>query len=132
MCSSYHNSREKFILLVTEEKKHFSLLFWEGASQFHFMMPKNISCMWQKNVIVACGNIFTRILKVSRKDCLGYGGRIMNVTYCHLFSTRLICFKCRYIWDHFMGNRWGNSGNSVRLNFCGLENHCRWWLQPWN
>ena len=33
---------------------------------------------------------------------------------------------------HFMGNRWGNSGNSVRLNFWGLQNHCRWWLQPWN
>ena len=31
------------------------------------------------------------------------------------------------IWSHhFMGNRWGNSGNSVRLNFGGLQNHCRW------
>ena len=27
---------------------------------------------------------------------------------------------------HFMGNRWGNSGNSVRLYFRGLQNHCRW------
>ena len=37
------------------------------------------------------------------------------------------------IWSHhFMGNRWGNSGNSVRLYFLGLRNHCRWWLQPWN
>ena len=24
---------------------------------------------------------------------------------------------------HFMGNRWGNS---VRLYFLGLQNHCRW------
>ena len=23
-------------------------------------------------------------------------------------------------------------GNSVRLYFLGLQNHCRWWLQPWN
>ena len=31
------------------------------------------------------------------------------------------------IWSrHFMGNRWGNSGNSVRLCFGGLQNHCRW------
>ena len=22
--------------------------------------------------------------------------------------------------------RWGNSGNSVRLHFSGLQNHCRW------
>ena len=27
---------------------------------------------------------------------------------------------------HFMGNRWGNSGNSVRFYFVGLQNHCRW------
>ena len=27
---------------------------------------------------------------------------------------------------HFMGNRRGNSGNSVRLYFWGLQNHCRW------
>ena len=27
---------------------------------------------------------------------------------------------------HFMGNRWGNSGNSVRLYIWGLQNHCRW------
>ena len=26
---------------------------------------------------------------------------------------------------HFMGNRWENSGNSVRLYFWGLQNHCR-------
>ena len=31
------------------------------------------------------------------------------------------------IWSHhFMGNRWGNSGNSVRLHFGGRQSHCRW------
>ena len=25
-----------------------------------------------------------------------------------------------------VGLRWGNSGNSVRLYFWGLQNHCRW------
>ena len=31
------------------------------------------------------------------------------------------------IWSHiFMGNRWGNSRNSVRLYILGLQNHCRW------
>ena len=35
--------------------------------------------------------------------------------------------KRKIIWSHhFMGNRWGNSGNSVRLYFFGLQNHCRW------
>ena len=31
-----------------------------------------------------------------------------------------------------MANRWGNDGNSDWLYFLGLQNHCRWWLQPWN
>ena len=26
----------------------------------------------------------------------------------------------------FMANRWGKSGNSVRLYFFGLQNDCRW------
>ena len=30
-------------------------------------------------------------------------------------------------WSHqFMAHRWGNSGNSGRLYFSGLQNHCRW------
>ena len=31
-----------------------------------------------------------------------------------------------------MANRWRNNGNSDILYFWGLQNHCRWWLQPWN
>ena len=27
---------------------------------------------------------------------------------------------------HFMANRWGNNGNSDRLYFLGLQNHCKW------
>ena len=31
------------------------------------------------------------------------------------------------IWSHhFMGNRWGNIRNSVKLYFGGLQNHYRW------
>ena len=33
---------------------------------------------------------------------------------------------------HFMANRWGKSGNIGRLYFGELQNHSRWWLQPWN
>ena len=41
--------------------------------------------------------------------------------------------KIHGIWSHhFMANRWVNNGNSDRLYFGGLQNHCRWWLQPWN
>ena len=31
-----------------------------------------------------------------------------------------------------MANRGGNNGNSDRFYFLGLQNHGRWWLQPWN
>ena len=32
----------------------------------------------------------------------------------------------KVIWSHhFMGNRWGNSGNNGRLYFGGLQSHCR-------
>ena len=34
--------------------------------------------------------------------------------------------KTKIMACHFMANRWGNSGNSVRLYFWGLQNHCRW------
>ena len=27
-----------------------------------------------------------------------------------------------------MADRWGNNGNSERLYFEGLQNHCRWWV----
>ena len=41
--------------------------------------------------------------------------------------------KDQGIWAHqFRVNRWENNGNSDRLYFLGLQNHCRWWLQPWN
>ena len=29
-------------------------------------------------------------------------------------------------FHHFMANRWGNNGNSDRLYFLGLQNHCKW------
>ena len=31
-----------------------------------------------------------------------------------------------------MANRLGKNGNKYKLYFLGLQNHCRWWLRPWN
>ena len=31
-----------------------------------------------------------------------------------------------------MANRFINNGNRDRVYFGELQNHCRWWLQPWN
>ena len=40
--------------------------------------------------------------------------------------------KTKIMAHHFMANIWGNSGNRGWLYFFGLQNHYRWWLQPWN
>ena len=34
-------------------------------------------------------------------------------------------------FHHFIANRRGKTENSNRFYFLGLQNHCRWWLQPW-
>ena len=35
--------------------------------------------------------------------------------------------KTKIMASHYvMANRWGNSGNSGRLCFFGLQSHCRW------
>ena len=42
-------------------------------------------------------------------------------------------YKGRGIWSHhFVANILGKNGNSDRPYFIGLQNHCKWWLQPWN
>ena len=50
-------------------------------------------------------------------------GKVMSLLF-NMLSRLVITFfprsKC------FMANRWGSSGNSDRLYFLGLQNHCRW------
>ena len=44
-----------------------------------------------------------------------------------IVGLKLNIQKTKNIWSHhFMGNRWGNSGNSGWLHFSGLQNQCRW------
>ena len=50
-------------------------------------------------------------------------------------SSSNILQRFQSLHSHYLldiANRWGNNGNSVRLYFGGLQNHCRWWLKPWN
>ena len=44
-------------------------------------------------------------------------------------GLKLNTFRKRRSWllvPSLHGKKWGNSGNSVRLYFGGLQNHCRW------
>ena len=45
-------------------------------------------------------------------------------------ETKPYIQKTNIPFHHFMENRWGSNGNSDRLYFLRLQNHCRWWLQP--
>ena len=43
-----------------------------------------------------------------------------------VFKVRILKWFGIPFAHHFMANRWGNSGNSDRLYFGGLQNHYRW------
>jgi len=62
---------------------------------------------------------------------------IYALVYCILYwCIELVYSTVLVYWtafdNHFITNRWGNSGHSGWFYFSGLQNHCRWWLQPWN
>ena len=69
-------------------------------------------------------NCFSAILK-GRVSKLIYFLLWYMLTYLRFdeFTFLFFFFITRgFNLDHFMGNRWGNSGNSVRLYFFGLQN----------
>ena len=61
-----------------------------------------------------------RLLMKVKKESEKVGSKL------NIRKTKIMAYQSH----HFMANRWGNSGNSVRLYFSGLQNHCRWCLQP--
>ena len=65
-----------------------------------------------------CGLNKPQIGRAPRRGCT-----LLQISFQRNSSN--LCFDIFYgIWSHhFMGNRWGNS---IRLYFFGLQNHCRW------
>ena len=71
-------------------------------------------------------------------DLLAVHGTLKS--FLHHHSSKASILQCSAFFivqlshrsHHFMTNRWRNSGNSGWLYFSGLQNHCRWWFQPWN
>ena len=56
------------------------------------------------------------LMKVKEES--GKVGLKLNIQKTKIMVSSPICY--------FMANRWGNNGNSDRLYFLGLQNHCRW------
>ena len=71
------------------------------------------------------------------KNCFLYGIMFLSMELKNLLMVRqesekaglkLNIQKLRswHLVHHFIANRWGNNGNSDRLYFGGLQNHCGW------
>ena len=43
----------------------------------------------------------------------------------------LIKLRLQHLVPSLKANSRGKSGSSDRVYILGLQNHCRWWLQPW-
>ena len=82
-----------------------------------FYLPK-IQCEFWK--VETCPALWSAYTKPPVNDCPSF--KQVNI----LFHWSLQD-KARPVFY-----RWGKSGNSGWLYFGGLQNHCRWWLQPWN
>ena len=65
--------------------------------------------------------------RTGSKDISEEAGRLGRHTW-RLENRPKFAGKIDSHWgdNHFMANRWGNNGNSQRLYFLWLQNHCRW------
>ena len=62
---------------------------------------------------------------IKKRDPMKLGGvEFLNVTEVIILTAQHSENEDHAIWSHhFMGNRWGNNGNSERLYFLLLQNH---------
>ena len=69
----------------------------------------------------------TTLMAESEEELKSFFGKVKEKTEKADLKLNIQKNEDHGIWSHhFMGNRWGNSGNSVRLFFSGIQKHCRW------
>ena len=73
--------------------------------------------LWQKVKRTLLKSLLMKVKEESEK-----AGLKLNIQ--KLWSWHLV--------PSLMTNSWGNNGNSDRLYFFEIQNHCRCWLQLWN
>ena len=112
--SSCHEVRDAMILA-----------FWMLSFKSAFSLWMNNSWLPWFLVVLGQGHIHNKPLPYNSRNRI-----VLNQHHYVLFKKKKIESS---IWSHhFMANTWGKNGNSDRLYFLGLQNQCRWWLQPWN
>ena len=116
-----HKNRQEKEVVINPSPYPFVGNSRTGQSKYHQMpschSPKNCSLtIWAKE-LVASGQ---------RHSLWQRGGEgVPEYPFC---IQRILDYQSIQS-HHFMANRWGNSD---RFYFLGLQNHCRWWMQPWN
>ena len=101
--------------------------------QQHRQQPTRLLCPWDspgKNIGVCCYFLLHGRKLRGTKELLDEGKR--GEWKSRLKTEHLKNEDHGIQSHHFMAYRWGHNGNSTRLYFLGLQNLCRWWLQPWN
>ena len=98
-----------------------SLLFTSGgpsigASALASVLPMNIQGWFP--------------FKIDWFDLLAVQGTVNSLPQHH--SLKASVLQCSAFFMVQLSHLWGSSENSDRLYFGGLQNHCKWWLQPWN
>ena len=57
------------------------------------------------------------------------GKEYVKAVYCH---PAYLIYLQSTSWEMLGWRKHKLESRSSRLYFLGLQNHCRWWLQPWN
>ena len=72
------------------------------------------------------GKVMSLLLNMLSRLVIAFLSRSKGLLISWLQSPSAVILEPPKILSHFMANRWGNNGNSDRLYFLGLQNHCRW------
>ena len=105
----------------------------------HFSSVQLFATLWTVACQAPLSMGFSRQEYWSRLPCPPPGdfpSQGSNPQLLHIFHCRWILYRYStreaFQSHHFMTNTREKRGDSDRSYFLGLQNHCRWWLQPWN
>ena len=125
-------------LVIPVSSKDWEPLFWRDIASTWATQDPHQAWLRKQNLTTPKGTIHQEQAEITKN-------RINSPRTLKITELFVIDYIILYgIWSHYiiildgiwshhlMGNRWGDSGNTVRLHFFGLQNHCGWWLQPWN
>ena len=123
------------ILIFLNLKNQIPLAFkvkFPGGSQSLCWIPSLGNLLWALELSQQCENFFGRIV-LQFVGCL-LGGSLVGFTCCtsQICCSQSPCPHSRPQMAHASaGDTQTHKGRSGWVS-CGVQNHCRWWLQPWN